>query len=209
MNLLFHKPVVQANEKFTWVVGDADPADTFMLARDTAWALLHRVRQQPDSQVLRSVIELAETEGIDEIAQLWAGAHSQSLPGVLWRIYLLREVVTSSPELVSELYRVGLRESQSIDGVVAGAKDPINPAALKSLSDEILRGLFVGNFGAAIERAAATCGVFAAGAAHLADDRDLDDEVDATRLTKQALRFDEFARDLRSAAHALRHGSFE
>lgn len=205
----FHKPIVQPNEDFAWVAGEVDPADTVMLARETAWALLHRIRRQPSDEIVARVIHLAETEGIDEIALLWAGSHAQSLPGVLWRIYLLREVIKTSPELVSELFRVGLRESVTIDGIVAGAKDPISPTALLNLSDEILRGIFAGDFGDAVDRAAATCAVFAAGAAHLADTREFDDEIDATRLTRQALRFDEFARELRMAAVSLRQGMFE
>lgn len=206
---LFQRPIVQANEGFAWVPGEDDPAERIMIASETAWALLHRIRKQPSSEILARVINLAEKGGIDEIAELWSSSHAQTLPGVLWRLYLLREVITSSPEMVREIYRAGLIEVNTIDGVVAGVEEPITPDSLRNLSDEILRGLFVGDFASALDRAAAACMIFAAGAAHLADTRESDDEEEATRFTKQALRFDEFARDLRFASVNWRKGTFE
>lgn len=208
-NRKFDRPIVQANEDFRWVVGMEDPAERYMVASDTAWALLYKVRHHPDKELLNRVLELAKTAGIDELAQLWAEAHAQTLPGVFWRLYLLREVITKNPETVRELYRSGLTRIDTIDGLVAGAEEPVTPETLLRFSDEVLKGIFAGDFGAAVDRAASACMILAAGAAHLADSRDLDSDEDALKLTKQALRFDQFARDLKMSAKLWYRGTFE
>lgn len=204
-----HKPIVQPNANFSWMVGDPDPAEIYMLSRETAWALLHRVRKQRDPEVVARVVKIAEKEGIAELAELWASSHAESLPGTLWRLYLLREVIVNQPLHASNLFQRGTAESVTIDRFVSGAREPADPQSLTVMIDEILRGVFSGDFAAALERAAAASAIFAAGAASLADLREKDSELDATKLTKQALRFDQFSRELTVNAGLWRSGNFE
>ena len=44
-----------------------------------------------DSEVRKRILELAETEGIDVLAETWVSSPETTLPGILWRGYLLRE----------------------------------------------------------------------------------------------------------------------
>lgn len=205
----FQRPLVQAGEMFEWIVGAPDPAEAHQLAHDTAWALLDRVRSAPDRELVQRVVRLADGEGIHDIAELWSAAHPRSLAGILWRLYLLQRVITTHREAAVELFGLGVQHAQTIDPVVVGAPDPVSPDALDQLCDEILRGAFAGDFSVALDRAASTCHVLATGATALADERDAYDDAHAHLLTRQALRFDQFARDLRHGSALWLDGTLE
>lgn len=210
MTRQFDRPVLKASEVFDRLVGVEDPADQFSLTHDTAWALLNRVRKQADPELVKRVIEVAQTHGIDEIAELWSGAHELSLPGLLWRLYLLYGVISQQPEHASHLFEAGVARSITIDPAVAGITEPISPESVRDLCYEILRGVFIGDFAVALDRAASTCSVLADGATELADTReghfDESADMDGTKLTRQALRFDELSRQFRAGARAWRAG---
>ena len=202
----FVRPVVKPGEMFDRFIGDEDPAVKVAAAHDTAWALLDRVQSMADPELVQRVLRLVEAEGIDDIARLWSNAHEASLPGLLWRLYLLQTVVSGDPQQASVMFDHGNLVITTIDPIVAGAQLPITPETVRMMCDEILRGAFTGDFAIALERAASASEVFAAGAADLADSREATDEVQATKLTRQALRFSEIAEDFRSGARAWRTG---
>lgn len=202
----FKKPAIKPGEIFERFEGAEDPAVRYAAAHDTAWALLYRVRQNADPELVTRVIDIAQHQGIDDIARLWMTTPATSLPGLLWRLYLVKSVVSEDPEHASLLFDRGSLESVTIDPIVAGVKYPISPDSVRDMCDEILRGAFTGDFAIALERAASACSVFAAGATHLADQREIDDEVQSTSLTRQALRFTEMADDLKAGARAWRSG---
>ena len=72
------------------IAGGMDPQDISEISHLSAAALLDRVRHSEDPEVVRRVLTLVETVGVDEIAELWSKAEPDSLPGILWRLYLLR-----------------------------------------------------------------------------------------------------------------------
>lgn len=200
------RPVVQPGEMFDRFIGDEDPATKVAAAHDTAWALLDHVQKHADPGLVRRVIGLIEAEGIDDIARLWANAHESSLPGLLWRLYLLQTVVATNPQQASVVFDHGTLVSTTIDPIVAGVQTPITPESVRLMCDEILRGAFTGDFAIALERASSASEVFATGATELADRREAADEVHGTQLTRQALRFSEIAEDFRAGARAWRAG---
>lgn len=205
----FQRPVLKATDRFDWFIGSDDPAVLHRLAHDTSWALLDRVRSQHDPELVQRVIEVADGEGIHDIAELWSKSHPKSLSGLLWRLYLLRRLVTVNPEGATELFDIGLRTAQTIDPVVAGVAAPVTPEAIRDLCNVILRGAFTSDFADALDRAASAAHIFSMGAAALADDRDPHDPTHAADLTTQALRFDEMARELRAGATSWRAGTVQ
>ena len=50
---------------------------------------------------------LVDREGVDVIAELWSHADPDSLPGILWRLYLLRTWMRKNRESIARLWRVG------------------------------------------------------------------------------------------------------
>ena len=205
----FQRPVLQPTSSFDWVIGSDEPGAAHRLAQETSWALLDRVRRVADPLVVERVLSLAADEGIDDIAELWSGAGSHSLAGMLWRIYLLRRIVHADPEGTADVFRAGQDISVTIDPVVAGAAEPVTPDAIADLCDTLLRGVFVGDLAVALERAASYCRVMSLGAASVADTRDSLDDEHAAELTTRALRYATFADELHGGARRWRDGTLD
>ncbi|QHC67411.1 DNA-directed RNA polymerase subunit beta [Rathayibacter sp. VKM Ac-2759] len=205
----FHKPTKFPSHVFEAFQGGEDPAQISRVAHETAVALLSRVRSDPDPVVIDRLVEYTDHNGIDALAELWARSSAASLPGALWRIYLLRLVIRQDPESTSFLYQRGVELSATIDPVVAGAVTPTGPAEITELADRILRGVFDGDFAVALDRAAAFCRVSASGAASVADDVEFTDEARASQLTTRALRLSTTAAELVSCARLWRSDSLE
>ena len=200
----FHKPTQYSGDKFDTYVGGEDPAQILRVAHDTAHALVRRARENEDPEVLERLVAYTDEHGIDAIAELWARSSPRSLPGALWRIYLLRLLIRQDPAGTSLLFQRGSEVLQTIDTVVAGAPMPTGPDEITALADEILRGLFTGDFGVALDRAAAFCRVCSAGATSLADDSDLTSPERASALTARADRFATTAEELTTCARLSR-----
>jgi hypothetical protein len=205
----FQRPVRMPSEHFDFVKGGEDPAVIVRSAHETAQALVSRVRADPDPAVVARLIEFAQREGIDAVAELWSRAAAHSLPGALWRLYLLREMIRHDPDLVSLAFARGVARLRSIDALVAGAPTPAGPEELLAVADEILRGVFEGDLGVALDRAAAFCRVVASGCTELADDADGPEDERATVLTKRAARLARLAEDLTVSARLYRDGALD
>lgn len=201
------KPVLRASAHFEWVQGSDDPAVAHRLAHDTAWALLDRVRHGSDPALVERVISIADTAALDDIAELWSDAAPQSLAGMLWRLYLIREVIRSNSEETVDLFRIGYSEAKTIDPVVVGVPAPVQPDVMSELADEILRGVFSADLADALDRAAAFANIMSMGCSALALDREPVDEAHAHSLTQRSLRYSLFADDFSAGAKLWRSGS--
>ena len=102
---------------------ETDPAVIAEAADRAAIALVRGARDQADEALVSRVVHLADTEGLETLADLWAGAPPESLAGVLWRLYVLREWVRRAPDEASLDYSAGVRFAD-VDHAVAGAAAP-------------------------------------------------------------------------------------
>ena len=202
----FHRPVRVPAEHFSFVKGGEDPAVIARTAHETAQALVSRVRADPDPEIVARLVALAEHEGIDAVAELWSRAAAHSLPGALWRLYLLREMIRRDSAVVTLAYDRGVQRLRSIDPLVAGAPTPAGPEELLAVADEILRGVFEGDLGLALDRAAAFARVTASGCTDLADDADAAEPARAETLTTRAGRLARLADELTASARLWRDG---
>lgn len=203
----FHKPVRRPAELFDRRFAAEDPAEVSRVAHSTAQALLARARTDPDGVIVDRLVAFTAEHGIDDIAELWSRSPARSLPGALWRLYLIQLMIHDDPHTGALLYERGRVEIASADPVVAGAPTPAGPDELMDLIDSILRGLFEGDFAVALERAAAFCRVQASGASHLADDYEATEPERASALTTRALRLADYATDLAACAALWRRES--
>ena len=196
----YHKPVRRPAEVFDrFYVGD-DPAETLRVAHSTAQALLSRARRDASGEVVERLLSFTDAHGIDDIAELWARSPAVSLPGALWRMYLLQRMIHDDPQTAALLYERGRTVLDSADPVIAGAPVPAGPDELVALIDTILRGAFTGDFAIALDRGAAFCRVAASGAVHVADDYEPTEPQRASTLTTRALRLSTYATDLAACA---------
>ncbi|MBW3080336.1 hypothetical protein KIH78_02835 [Bifidobacterium sp. 79T10] len=152
--------------------GGADPGVVNEIAHSSAAALLDRVRHSEDPMVVERVLTIVEREGVDEIAELWSSSPSDSLPGVLWRLYMLRAWMRAHRDAIARLWRVGEPVATSASAIAGVDQAPTEDDIVR-LADSILSGAFTGDFAVAMERAAAFTDVVALGlrveAKHLAD----------------------------------------
>lgn len=202
----FRRPVRRPAASFDNLAGSTGAAEKSRIAHATASALIARARADESGESTERLIAFTADHGIDEIAELWSAAPAVSLPGALWRLYLLQLAIHNDPQTVALLYERGRIELATADTVVAGAPAPASPEELVALIDEILRGAFRGDFAIALERAAAFCRVHASGATHVADDYETTEPERASELTTRALRLSSYAKDLTACANAWRAG---
>ena len=195
-----HRPMRLPLHDLEQIVGAHDPFSASRLAHDTAAALLHRARSSEGEGTVERVLAYTREHGIDDVAELWAQSSPHSLPGALWRLYLVHGAAQHDAERSSYVFQRGAEVDRTISRAVAGAETPTGPDEIVRLTDDILRGAFHGDFALALDRAAAFCTIMSQGAASLAESVENVDEEEARRSTTQSARYLGFARDLRSCA---------
>lgn len=205
----YHKPTKFPSERFEAYQGAEDPAQILRVAHDSARMLVQRGRDTDDPAVVERLVAYTDEHGIDALAELWARSSSKSLPGALWRIYLLRAMIRQDASGTSFLFQRGAEVLKTIDPMVAGAQAPTGPSEILDLADQILRGVFRGDLGIALDRAAAFCRVLGAGATSVADDQELASPDRASALTGRALRLSTTAGELSACARLWRTDSLE
>lgn len=187
--------------------GGADPATISQAAHDTAHALVYHGRDSDDPEITERFIKLAETEGIEAIAELWSDSPAHSLAGCLWRIYAIRAAVQKDPWRMAEYYRTG--RSNSAPAAIAGVPEPPTSEEMTKLADMVLAGMYTGAVDVAFDRAAAFCRVIARGEALWADTHEGTSDQDAARLTTRAQRLVQTAEELEASARAFRAGRLD
>lgn len=205
----FHKPTQFPGDAFDYFEGAEDPAQVSRVAHDTAAALMARVHENPAPDVVDRLVAFTDLHGIDTVAELWARSGPHTLPGALWRIYLVRLAIRTNPAEVAVAFQRGVDELSGIDPVIAGAPNPTGPDEVTELADRILRGAFVGDFADALDRAAAFCRISAAGATSVADDYELTEPQRSSELTTRALRYSTIALELAACARLWRDNSLD
>lgn len=166
MTRQFHSPMTPGDGFFDQLLGGTDPAVVQEAADRAATALVRGARESDDPEVAERILHLAEDEGIETIAEVWSGSPADTLAGCLWRLFLLRSWVYADPAGVAREYDAGRAHAQ-VARVVAGVADPPGPDELKTMIDEVLRGIAGGDFADVLLRAAAFARVVATGRAAL------------------------------------------
>jgi hypothetical protein len=161
-----HRPALPGGGLVEMLLVGADPAERAEAGDRLATLLVRGPREPGDSEVVERLVVLAETEGLDDIAELWSRAAADTLAGCLWRLFLLRSWVHADPVGAAQQFDLGRRESP-VREVVAGVPSPPGPEEVRLLSDDVLRGIRRGDFADTLFRAAAFTHIAAVGRAHL------------------------------------------
>lgn len=169
--------------------GGDDPALRAEVAHRSAALLVRGARSHQDETVIRRIVNLADEHGLDTVADLWAGASPDSLPGALWRLYLLRSWVQTDPAAAAREFATGRRHAP-VHEVVAGVVDPPGPDEVRELADTVLRGVAAGDLCTTLHRAAAFTRICASGRAELPES----DAASAARLLTLADQLESAAR---------------
>jgi hypothetical protein len=200
----FRRPAPLFPARAEEIPGAPDPQLATDLGHESARALLDGVYGSTDPQVVHRVLHLVETEGLDDLASLWSGSPATTLPGALWRLYVLHTWVQRNGEDVVRRYREG---SRTVPGLryLAGVAEPPDIDQVRSTMDQILRGAFTGDLPIALGRAGAVAVLCAHGSAHLADRED--DHEQQQAATRQAARLLSTGEELAAAARLAEEGA--
>lgn len=141
--------------------GDSDPALTSEAAHGTAKAVLAGRRGSSGSESEATALagrvgEIVDAEGLDEIAALWSRSPASTLPGALWRLYLVRAWLQRDPETIAIRFRDGAATAEQADA------EP--PAAVDALLAKLFAGTEESGVASALDRVAVFLRVLAAGA---------------------------------------------
>jgi hypothetical protein len=178
--------------------GGVDAGSRAELAAATAAAVVQAGQTEVDDERL---VALADRVGLDTLAALWRDADPVSLAGALWALYLLRQWCQTNSEEVARLWRAG-EALAAADAVVAGMPDYADVESVRRVADTVLSGAYRGDFGVALERAAALFRVLATGRRELAGP----DDAGSAEL-ERAQRNERVAADLTAAAARWRAGT--
>ena len=159
-----HRPMLPGAAHFEAITDDVDPAARSEAADRCATLLVRGAHDTDDENVVARVVHLADSEGLDTLADLWSGSPADSLAGCLWRLYLLRSWVYADPAGAAREFDAGRRHTP-VHEVVAGVVDPPGPDEVRRLTDLVLRGVVQGDFADTLYRAAAFARVVSAGRA--------------------------------------------
>lgn len=203
-----HKPVPFAPADFEPFAGGTDPARVSEAAHLAARALVNSGRASNDPEITKRLVKLADKQGLEAIAEMWAASPARSLPGALWRLYALRAATLQDPEGISVFFRAGQQTAQ-VSNAVAGVAEPPGAEEITVMADAILSGAFDGDFDVALERSAAFCRVVALGQATIAEERTDAHPEHSAMLTKKAHQLVRTAEDLEGAAKSWRNGELD
>lgn len=195
-------------EEAEQIEGDVDPADLGLIAHQTAGAIVAQAREADDPELVKRLIHLVDEEGIDTVAMMWAKAGAHTLPGALWRIYMLREWVKYDAATVARSYHHGVNAA-NVRHAIAGVEDPPGPQEVKTLADSVLSGVFSGDLAIALERAGAFCRVVATGAAFEAETDYGHADSRAHQTTLRASQLLRTGEDLERCATMFREGRLD
>jgi hypothetical protein len=161
-----HRPLRPGGGFFADLGGGEDPARVTEAADRAAHLLVRGAHDSGDAETAERVLHLADTEGLETIAEVWSHSPADTLAGCLWRLFALRAWVYADPSTAAREFDAGVAVAP-VAQVVAGVAEPPGPDELKAMADQVLRGIAVADFADVLFRAAAFARVVAGGRATL------------------------------------------
>jgi hypothetical protein len=195
----FHRPAYRPADALENVAGGVDPLEAVEAAHRTAELVVGRGRDTDDPRLTARLVGLVQEVGLATVAEMWSDRPARTLPGALWRLYLLHEWVQRRPDEVARLYAEGAGHAE-VYRAIAGVAEPPDPDGLQRLTEQILTGVFGGDLAVALERASAFCHVMAVGLAEPGAH-----DIPADQVQRGA-RMRDTADDLKACARLWRMG---
>jgi hypothetical protein len=147
------RPAQLSDDALGLLDGGVDPQKVSEMSHTSAMALLHRVHAEQDPALVQRVLTLVDTEGLDLIAALWAKSEPDSLPGVMWRLYLLRDWMRANRAALPRFWQLG-EPVEGAASAITGIEEYPTADDIAATADSILSGAFTGDFAVALDRAA-------------------------------------------------------
>lgn len=146
------RPAQLKPDQIELIESGEDIAQASELAHTTAVAVVPlRADSTIDAATRERVLAMIQQDGIDSLAETWVAAPAESLPGILWRGYLLREWVRRFPEEASHRFAAAQQAevADTTDRALVHA-----PRSVKALWDSVFEGNFTGDFAEVLRESA-------------------------------------------------------
>lgn len=141
------RPAQLYDEQIEAIEGEADVAYNSELAHTSAQALVPMGRNHlEDDDVRARILKLVETEGVDVIAESWVRSPEDTLPGILWRGYLLREWLRRDCAHAEARYATACDAIRASEGGAAKIDATPAPDAILSEWNTVFTGAYDGHF---------------------------------------------------------------
>lgn len=192
------RPAMLDAEQAENIPGAEDGAISSEVAHLVAQTLLG-IEKESDDKVQR-LRQLLESGGVDTVSELWSNSPAGTLPGTLWRLYLVYQWYLRDPQLVNKRFQQGLA-TQIIGEVFSRDHCEKSVAALMDKLAELWRAeTSIAQLAPLLERTSDFLKVLASGvsADWIKDARD--ELADPVTLRPEALL--QTARDLKLSAGA-------
>lgn len=188
-----HRPSYQDSATLEALGDRVDPIERLHAAHETAAALVAAGHQSTDPELTRRLVGVVEDIGLPTLADLWEARPARSLPGALYRLYVLREWIRTHADEVAREFDAGRDAPHAWESTTT-------PVEVSEVANEILHGVFTGDVAEALDRAARCCLTIAAGRTTLASGGLQNDRADKLRA---------LGTDLAAAATLHREGRLE
>lgn len=126
------RPAILDAEDAEYIIGDEDPADGSTLAHTSAWALMGVGDDEFGPEAIQRLREMIRREGTDVVAGLWSRSPEFTLPGALWRLYLVAQWYHRDPERLQRRFEEGRRAR-----VIPGLEQPVDIPDLAAVMAEV------------------------------------------------------------------------
>lgn len=156
----FHRPASLDQAEAEAIEGDEDPAAESEIAHTTAWALLGVPNADFDEKAVKQLQASVRSEGVDIIAAAWSRSPEFTLPGALWRIYLLWQWHQMNPEVLQDRFDEGKEAMEKkgfkddpiplpdvirgVEGVLAGYGNEDELSSVLTASAQAMRVMAMG-----------------------------------------------------------------
>ncbi len=128
----FRRPARLEPQDAEAIVGDEDPAAESELAHTTAWALMGVPSGDFDEEAVARLQKTVRDEGVDLVAPAWDRSPDFTLPGALWRLYLVWQWYQLDPEVIKLRFQEGMDQIK-----IEGVTDPSTVPPMH----EVIRGV--------------------------------------------------------------------
>ena len=206
----FHRPARLDPEAAEQIEGSTDTAVASELAHRAAQALIGGFpgTETEDDPITRSgIVAAVATNGIDDIAELWADSPATTLPGTLWRMFLVREWIRRYATVI-DLTEADDTTNARLESALGEARPVPSPTDLRERLDAVLAGSVEGSVTEIAPLLSATAGflrALAAGSNPVWIEDDADELADRVTRRDSALLVtaDELTDAARRAAAGL------
>ncbi len=208
MERKFRRPAMLDLEQAEEIIGDEDPSVESDMAHATAWALLGVPAGGFSEEDVQKAVAAVREQGADIVAAFWTRSPAFTLPGALWRTYLLWQWYELNPEAVTLRYDEGVQAMES-EGVATPESVPDLAEVLRAVEGVLAGYATEEDLSSVFEAVAQVMRVMAAGVRFGPEWVTEDDHELAHPVTRRPKALLDTANELDQGAASARTGTLQ